>query len=370
MSIRIRSFADMQSLFHAPRASRPVFMPDSRRRYRRSLRMSSAPHIPVLLAEMREAMAPARGGVVIDGTFGAGGYSRALLTDDAKTNVIGIDRDPSAIAAGQGLVSEFNGRLRLVQERFSALDEVGEGDAIRGVVLDIGVSSMQLDRAERGFSFRQDGPLDMRMASDGETAADILNQASEERLADIFYHYGEERLARPVARAVVAKRKVEPFRTTRHLAELVASIVHFKPGQIHPATRVFQGLRIAVNDELTELADALHSAERVLAPGGVLAVVTFHSLEDRIVKQFLAARSGKGGGSRYAPIAVTGAATFRIDGKWPVVASEVETAANPRARSAKLRAAIRTSEPARADRETAIDLLAGLPEPKHGKGRR
>jgi 16S rRNA (cytosine1402-N4)-methyltransferase len=332
--------------------------------------MSAAPHIPVLLREMCEALAPVRGGAIIDGTFGAGGYTSALLADDAKTSIIAIDRDPTAIAAGQALVATHGHRLMLVQERFSALDEVAGDRTINGVVLDIGVSSMQLDRAERGFSFRQDGPLDMRMASDGESAADIVNDASEERLADIFYHYGEERLARPIARAIASKRKLEPFRTTRQLAELVASIVHAKPGQIHPATRVFQGLRIAVNEELTELADALHAAERVLAPRGVLAVVTFHSLEDRIVKQFLAARSGKGGGSRYAPIAVTGAATFMIDGKWPAVASEAETAANPRARSAKLRAAIRTAEPARKDRESAIDLLAGLPEPKHGKGRR
>jgi 16S rRNA (cytosine1402-N4)-methyltransferase len=330
-----------------------------------------APHIPVLLAEVLDALHPVPNGRYIDGTFGAGGYSRAIL-DAVLCHLLGIDRDPTAIAAGQSQVGVYAGRLTLAEGRFGALEalaaEIG-WQAVDGVVLDIGVSSMQIDRADRGFSFRQDGPLDMRMAMDGPTAADIVNQASEERLADIFYHFGEERLARPLARAIVADRAAKPFLTTRSLADLAGRIIHAKPGQIHPATRVFQALRIAVNEELQELVDALHAAERVLKPGGTLAVVTFHSLEDRIVKQFFAARSGKVGGSRFQPSAVTLEATFTVTGKWPVVADEAEAVRNPRARSAKLRAAIRTSAAPR-EREKDIEALAALPETRTAPRRR
>ncbi len=335
--------------------------------------MAAPPHIPVLLEPVLAALRPEAGGCYVDGTFGAGGYSAAILAA-ADCKVLGIDRDPTAILAGARQVDASGGRLALREGRFGALDQHAAAmgwAAVDGVVLDIGVSSMQIDHAERGFSFRQDGPLDMRMAMQGPSAADIVNGESEERLADIFYHYGEERLARPVARAIAADRVAAPFTTTRSLADLVGRIIHAKPGQIHPATRVFQALRIAVNDELQELVDALHAAERILKPGGVLSVVTFHSLEDRIVKQFFAARSGKGGTSRYLPASAGPGATFRIEGKWPKVASEGEASLNPRARSAKLRAAIRTAEAPRADRERDIEALAALPDLTHARrGRR
>jgi 16S rRNA (cytosine1402-N4)-methyltransferase len=325
------------------------------------------PHVPVLLAEVLAALTPKSGKRYIDGTFGAGGYSAGIL-DAASCEVLGIDRDPTAIAASAPLKAKYGDRLQLVEGRFGALDDHANAmgwTSVDGVVLDIGVSSMQIDRAERGFSFRQDGPLDMRMAMTGPTASDLVNTASEEELADIFYHFGEERLARSVARAIVHDRKTAPFLTTRSLADLLGRIVHTKPGQIHPATRVFQALRIAVNGELQELVDALHAAEAILKPGGVLAVVTFHSLEDRIVKQFLAARSGRSGGSRYQPVAVTGSATFQIEGKWPQTASDAEAEANPRARSAKLRVGIRNDAPARRDRERDIEALAMLPDTKN-----
>ncbi|HRJ70350.1 MAG TPA: 16S rRNA (cytosine(1402)-N(4))-methyltransferase RsmH, partial [Beijerinckiaceae bacterium] len=279
-----------------------------------------ARHIPVLRREALDALGLKPGGRYVDGTFGAGGYSRAILDAFPDTRVLAIDRDPNAVRDGQELVASYGGRLTLVQGRFGDLDAIVEESgfgAPDGVVLDIGVSSMQLDEAIRGFSFRNDGPLDMRMEQEGTSAADIVNAADEVELANILYHFGEERLSRPIARALVGVRKTHPFETTRQLAEAVARVVRSKPGEIHPATRTFQALRIAVNDELGELVRALHAAERALPPGGRLAVVSFHSLEDRIVKVFLAARSGRGGGSRHAPIAVTGAPTFRIDGKWP-----------------------------------------------------
>ncbi|HRK25132.1 MAG TPA: 16S rRNA (cytosine(1402)-N(4))-methyltransferase RsmH, partial [Beijerinckiaceae bacterium] len=265
-------------------------------------------HIPVLRSEALAALAPVPGGVYVDGTFGAGGYSRALLALHPDIRVIAIDRDPAAIAGGAELVAASGGRLSLIQGCFGDLDTLvrdsGVG-SVDGVVLDIGVSSMQIDEALRGFSFRADGPLDMRMSSEGDSAAEIVNHADEAEIADILYHFGEERLSRPIARAIVGERKVRPFETTRQLADLIGRVVRSRPGDIHPATRSFQALRIAVNDELGELVRALHGAERLLKPGGRLAVVSFHSLEDRIVKVFLAARSGRGGGSRHAPVPVT-----------------------------------------------------------------
>jgi 16S rRNA (cytosine1402-N4)-methyltransferase len=326
----------------------------------------TASHMPVLLTEVLAALAPAQGGRYIDGTFGAGGYSAAILAS-AHCSVLGIDQDPTAITAAAGMQARFGDRLHLIEGRFGALDQHAAllgWPAVDGVVLDIGVSSMQIDQAKRGFSFRQDGPLDMRMSMTGQSAADLVNTASEEELADIFFHYGEERLARSVARAIVHDRKTAPFLTTRSLADLLGRIIHSKPGQIHPATRVFQALRIAVNSELQQLVDALHAAESMLKPGGILAVVTFHSLEDRIVKQFLAARSGRGGSSRFQPLPAAGEATFRIEGKWPQTASDAEAEANPRARSAKLRVAIRNEAPARPDREREIEALAVLPDTK------
>jgi 16S rRNA (cytosine1402-N4)-methyltransferase len=336
---------------------------------------AKAPHIPVLLDEVLEALGVA-GGDFLDGTFGAGGYTRAILEADKANRVLALDRDPTAIAAGQAMVQAYGGRLALVETEFSNMEAAATGAGFGlfdGIVLDIGVSSMQLDQAIRGFSFRNDGPLDMRMAGDAgdESAADIVNSASETRIADILYHYGEERLSRVIARAIVADRQEMPFTTTRQLSEMIGRIIRTKPGDIHPATRSFQALRIAVNDELGELARALHAAERLLKPGGRLAVVSFHSLEDRIVKVFFAARAGKVGGSRHAPVIAQQVATFRVEGKWPVTAGEAELHVNPRARSAKLRAAIRTEAPAQAP-ETSVFELAALPEslPRKSTGKK
>jgi 16S rRNA (cytosine1402-N4)-methyltransferase len=266
--------------------------------------------------------------------------------------VVGIDRDPYALAQGFDLVERAGGRLTLVEDRFSRLAEVAQGlghEAVEGVVLDLGVSSMQLDEAGRGFSFRLEGPLDMRMGGAGPSAADVVAGASERELASIIATLGEERHARAVARAVARARREAPIRTTRALADIVARLVHARPGAIHPATRTFQGLRIFVNEELDELAAALLAAERVLRPGGRLVVVSFHSLEDRIVKAFLTARGRRSAGSRHAPEAVQAPATFRLLTGRPVMAGDDEVAANPRARSAKLRAAERTDAPAGAD---------------------
>jgi 16S rRNA (cytosine1402-N4)-methyltransferase len=301
-------------------------------------------HIPVLGRQAVEMLSPRDGGIYVDATFGAGGYSRAIL-DVAGTRVIGIDRDRSAIAGGFDLVDKSDGRLTLVEDRFSNLAEVctGQGfNAVDGVVMDVGVSSMQLDQAERGFSFRLGGPLDMRMGHEGPTAADVIAKASEADLANIIYIFGEERHSRAVARAIVAARKEAPVTTTRALADIVSKVVRSKPGEIHPATRTFQGLRIFVNQELDELHLALAAAERVLKPGGRLVVVSFHSLEDRIVKNFLVERGKAGGGSRHLPELTQAAPSFVILTKRPIVPDDAEIAANPRARSAKLRAAERT----------------------------
>ncbi|GEC54036.1 16S rRNA (cytosine1402-N4)-methyltransferase [Bradyrhizobium japonicum] len=308
-------------------------------------------HISVLGREAVAYLDPRAGGIYVDATFGAGGYSRAIL-DVAETRVIGIDRDRTAITGGFDLVDGAGGRLTLVEDRFSNLAEVcasqGVG-AVDGVVMDVGVSSMQLDQAERGFSFRLGGPLDMRMAQSGPTAADVVAAASEKQLADIIYVFGEERHSRGVARAIVAARKDAPITTTDALADIVAKVVRAKPNEIHPATRTFQALRIFVNEELDELYLALAAAERVLKPGGRLVVVSFHSLEDRIVKNFLSLRGKVSAGSRHLPEVAHSAPSFQILTKRPVTPDEAELAANPRARSAKLRAAERTAAPVHAD---------------------
>ena len=307
-----------------------------------------ARHIPVLGREVLASLQPREGGTYVDATFGAGGYSQAIL-DMSGTRVIGIDRDRSAIAGGFDLVDRSNGRLTLIEDRFSNLAEIcaaQDVSSVDGVVMDIGVSSMQLDEAARGFSFRADGPLDMRMGSGGPTAADVIAKASESDLANIIYIFGEERHSRGVARAIVAARKEAPITTTRVLADLVAKVVRGKPGEIHPATRTFQGLRIFVNGELDELHLALSAAEQVLEPGGRLVVVSFHSLEDRIVKNFFNERAKAGGGSRHQPETSQRSPSFTILTKRPAIAEDDEVLVNPRARSAKLRAGMRTDAPA------------------------
>jgi len=307
-------------------------------------------HTPVLLASVLEHLQPKDGAAYIDGTFGAGGYTRAIL-EAANCRVLAIDRDPSAIAGGADLTAAYPDRLVLRQGRFSELQDIateasfGEVD---GVVFDLGVSSMQLDEPERGFSFQSDGPLDMRMSREGPSAADLVNTLDEAELADILFHFGEERKSRAIARAIVRARKQKPLSRTFELAQVVSQVLGGRKIEgRHPATRTFQALRIAVNDELGEVAAGLAAAERLLKPGGRLVVVTFHSLEDRIVKRFLAERAGKTGGfSRHLPQAAQQRAeSFRIINQRPVTPDQNETAANPRARSAKLRAGERTEAP-------------------------
>jgi len=311
----------------------------------------SAPrHVPVLGRQAIEMLSPHDGGVYLDATFGAGGYSRAIL-ETAGTRIIGIDRDRTAITGGFDLVDRSDGRLTLVEDRFSNLAEICAAldiSSVDGVVMDVGVSSMQLDEAERGFSFRLGGPLDMRMGRDGPTAADVVAKASEADLANIIYIFGEERHSRRLARAIVAARKEAPVATTRALADIISRVVRSKPGEIHPATRTFQALRIFVNEELDELHLALSAAERMLKPGGRLVVVSFHSLEDRIVKNFMVERAKAGGGSRHLPEIAQDAPSFHILTKRPVTPDDGEISVNPRARSAKLRAAERTAAPAHA----------------------
>jgi 16S rRNA (cytosine1402-N4)-methyltransferase len=324
---------------------------------------AAARHIPVLARPAIEFLKIRDGGVYIDGTFGAGGYTRMML-DAANVKVIGIDRDQNAVARGFSLVEASAGRLTLVEDRFSELDRVTQEcgfDAVDGVVLDIGVSSMQLDEAERGFSFRLEGPLDMRMGKSGPSAAEVVAAASERDLANIIFLLGEERHSRAVARAIVAARKEKPIETTGALAEIVARVVRGKPGEIHPATRTFQALRIFVNEELNELAAGLAAAERVLKPGGRLVVVSFHSLEDRMVKTFFAERGRTPAGSRHQPVVDAPPPTFSILTKRPVVAEDAEIAANPRARSAKLRAGERTQA---ATRGGAVAQPFDLPSPE------
>lgn len=320
-----------------------------------------SPHIPVLIAPLIAAAAPISG-VWLDGTLGAGGYSRALLEAGAD-KVIGVDRDPDALAMAESWAAPYGARVELVEGVFSRLDEYACD--LDGVVLDLGVSSMQLDLAQRGFSFMRDGPLDMRMSQDGPTAADLVMTADEGELADILYLYGEERASRRIARAIVKKRAEVPIVSTLQLAEIVEKCLpRSKPGQAHPATRSFQAIRIAVNDEYGELIGGLEAAERALKPGGVLAVVTFHSIEDRMVKRFLQDRSdGGGGGSRHAPAQAEQPRQFTLKSRKAITADAAELAANPRSRSAKLRVATRTdAAPGVTDRKAL-----GMPLLKGGK---
>jgi 16S rRNA (cytosine1402-N4)-methyltransferase len=323
-----------------------------------------ARHIPVLARLAIDWLAVKPGGLYVDATFGGGGYTRAIL-QTAGVRVIGIDRDHSAVAQGAPLVEQAAGRLQIVEDRFSNLDSILEsiqGGANRadGIVFDIGVSSMQLEEAARGFSFRLDGPLDMRMSSRGPSAADVVARAEERALAAIIARLGEEKHARAVARAIVRARGKQNIDSTRALAEIVAAAVPGRHAAIHPATRTFQALRIFVNDELSELALGLAAAERALKPLGRLVVVAFHSLEDRIVKTFLAERSRGPAGSRHRPEIAAPRPTFRVLTPRPLTPDQSEVTANPRARSAKLRAAERTDAPARA---TSVEhLLPPLPQ--------
>lgn len=325
-----------------------------------ALAEATSDHLPVLLDEVIAALAPADGDVILDGTFGAGGYSRALLAA-ADCTVIGLDRDPDALAEARVWAPVFGERLRLVQGTFGAMEAaLVDQPPITGIVLDIGVSSMQLDRPRRGFSFLRDGPLDMRMAQDGPSAADLVNDADEGDLADIFFQYGEEKRSRALAKAVVAARASGAITTTGQLSAIIEEASPAKrPGQSHPATRVFQSLRIAVNDELGELARGLASAEQLLGEGGRLAVVTFHSLEDRVVKRFFQRRSQQGGAgiSRHAPNASDAPApSFEMIERKAITAGRDELDRNPRARSAKLRAARRTAAPAHPPEMTGLGL--------------
>lgn len=326
-------------------------------------------HIPVLLTEVLRALEPVADGSIVDATFGAGGYSQAILAAGAA-RVLGIDRDPSTIAAGAAIAAEAHGRLVLEHGRFSDLEAIARRhglEQVDGVVFDLGVSSMQLDESDRGFSFQAEGPLDMRMSAAGMSAADVVNTRSEQEIADILFQLGEERRSRAIARAIVQARQISPIKTTKELAGIVVRVLG-RPsrGERHPATRSFQALRIFVNDELGELVRGLAAAERILKPGGRLVVVSFHSLEDRIVKRFLTLRAGKAAQtSRHLPGAPEArlAPSFRIVNRHPLTASESEVAANPRARSSRLRAAERTAAevwPAGTSAELDVPPLADL----------
>ncbi|MBN2752223.1 MAG: 16S rRNA (cytosine(1402)-N(4))-methyltransferase RsmH [Rhodospirillaceae bacterium] len=311
--------------------------------------MTAGPHIPVLLPEVVGALRPHDGGIYVDATFGAGGYTRAILAA-AGCTVYAIDRDPTARRAASAVATSFPDRFHFLPGCFGDMTDLLPAaihGKIDGIALDIGVSSMQIDQAERGFSFQKAGPLDMRMGDNGPTAADLVNTLPEAELADIIYRFGEERASRRVAAAIVAARQETPFATTQQLAACIRTVVWSSKDGIDPATRTFQALRIAVNDELGELDRALVAAEHLLAPGGVLAVVSFHSLEDRIVKRFLDAKSGRAAQpSRHMPhVESTIQPTFSIVKRRPISASDSETRLNPRARSAHLRVAVRTDAP-------------------------
>jgi 16S rRNA (cytosine1402-N4)-methyltransferase len=317
---------------------------------------SNSPHIPVLLRPILDHCAPISG-AWLDGTFGAGGYTRALL-DAGADRVYGVDRDPMVFEMAQSWAADYGERLHLVEGVFSKLDEYASD--LDGVVLDLGVSSMQLDQADRGFSFIKDGPLDMRMSQSGPSAADIVNTTDETELANILFLYGEERASRRIARAIVKRREATSFDTTLDLADLIEHVLpRTKPGQSHAATRSFQALRIAVNDEYGELYRGLMAAERALKPGGQLAVVTFHSVEDRMVKRFLQMRSGSNArANRYAPDIEQAPAQFELRSKKAIAPTEDELAQNPRARSAKLRIARRTDAPAG---DSVVEKDLGMP---------
>ena len=307
------------------------------------------PHISVLLSEVLSILKPQDGEVFVDGTFGAGGYSRAIL-EAANCKVIGVDRDPRAIALGREMEREFSGRLTVLDGCYADMEALLREinvPKVDGVTLDIGVSSMQIDEAERGFSFMKDGPLDMRMSAEGPTAADVINTESEEELAKILFYLGEERRSRAVARVVVERRAEKPFTRTVELAEAVASVVRPSAKGMHPATRTFQALRIFVNDELGQLTAGLAASERLLSPGGRFAVVSFHSLEDRRVKNFLSKRSAaRANPSRHLPPSEEGPApSFKLIKRGAIKAGADEVSQNPRSRSARLRGAIRTTAP-------------------------
>lgn len=312
--------------------------------------MADAPHIPVMLNEVLEALIPAEGKVYVDGTLGAGGYARGILNAEQNCKVIGVDRDQTAHDMAEKWGTDFSGRLILIKNSFANLESVLSDlkiDKVDGIVLDLGVSSMQFDEAERGFSFRFDAPLDMRMdRNSGQTAADIVNTMAEEPLANLIYLYGEERKSRHIAAAIVRARALSKIETTKQLAEIIRSVIHTSPrDKIDPSTRTFQALRIAVNDELGELESVLSAAEKVLNVGGRLVVVTFHSLEDRIVKNFLNERARPAPSpSRHMPMAYDAPQnrlSFSLVTKKPVLPTESEMKINPRSRSAKLRAAIK-----------------------------
>ncbi len=322
---------------------------------------SSGPHVPVLLNPLLAAVAPVSGRW-LDGTFGAGGYTKGLLAAGAD-HVVGVDRDPLAFELAKPWLEDFKGRITLQQGVFSRMDEYAQD--LDGVVLDLGVSSMQLDLAERGFSFMRDGPLDMRMSQNGPSAADLVAELSEVQLADILFHFGEERASRRIAKAIVKARTEAAITTTLQLASLVEGCLpRPKPGQSHPATRSFQALRIAVNTEYEELYSGLLAAERALKPGGLLAVVTFHSVEDRMVKRFFQHRAGKTGrANRWAPEVEELPSQFELVTRKPVGADEDELAQNPRSRSALLRVGRRTEA-------SPVDISAkelGMPQLKEAR---
>ena len=327
-----------------------------------------ARHIPVMLSEVLHALEPKSGAIIVDGTFGAGGYSKAIL-EAAECEVFAIDRDPEAVAAGRALAAKFPGRLKLVAGRFGAMDEIvnRQGiEAVDGVALDLGVSSMQLDEPERGFSFMKEGPLDMRMGKEGPSASDIVNELSAGELAEIIGKLGDEGRSRAIAKAIVARRAEAPIETTKELSDIVARVLGRKRDEAkHPATRTFQALRLYLNDELDELARGLSAAERLLKAGGRLVVVTFHSLEDRIAKRFFASRSTPAPrGSRHLPETSDAAfaPSFRLLNQHPIEPNQSEIRRNPRARSARLRAAERTAAPAHGP-----DLAAlGVPQISFG----
>ena len=318
--------------------------------------MTMTAHQPVMLNEVLESLQPEDNAVYIDGTFGRGGYSRAILTR-ANCTVLAIDRDPDAITAGQALVDEMTGRLTLMEGLFSSLVKLTAQagfDGVDGIVFDLGLSSPQLDEAERGFSFRHDGPLDMRMDKSGQDAADFINTVDERELADIIYKYGEERASRRIARAIIKAREDAPITRTKQLAKIIHGVMprpkfgqRGQRHQIDPATRTFQAIRIHINSELDEIKTAMHAAEIVLKPNGRLVAVSFHSLEDRIIKTFMLNHAGHAPRpSRHLPDIVTDPASFFLPSRKPVLPSDAETDVNPRARSAKLRLAIRTDAPA------------------------
>ena len=305
-------------------------------------------HQPVMLDEVIDTLHPRDGGFYIDATFGNGGYSRAIL-QAANCHLMAIDQDPDAIERGQPLVTDFAPRFHLRQGRFSQMADWADEfapEGLDGIVFDLGVCSTQLDQAERGFSFQKDGPLDMRMSQSGNDAADFINEADEKDIADVLYHYGDERASRRIAKAIIKARAEEPITRTLRLAEIIRSVLPYpKPGQSDPATRSFQALRIYINEEMREIDDALMAAQNLLRPDGILVVVTFHSLEDRHVKRFLTKAAGKTANpSRHVPELAKPETYFALLGRKPQLPTDTEIASNPRSRSAKLRAARRLAD--------------------------